>query len=91
MMNTAEKVLCDVYKTDKKQEMYLYVAREDGLERLPEPLLQQFGKPILVTTLVLTENKKLARADVRQVMANIADKGFYLQLPPSPDEQREPR
>ena len=91
MMNTAKKVLCDIYKTDKKQEMYLYVAREDGLERLPEPLLQQFGKPILVTTLVLTENKKLARADVRQVMANIADKGFYLQLPPSPYEQREPR
>ena len=91
MMNTAEKVLCDIYKTDKKQEMYLYVARQDGLERLPEPLLQQFGTPILVTTMVLTENKKLARADVRQVMADIASKGFYLQLSPSPYEQREPQ
>jgi len=91
MMNSADKVLCDIYKTDKKQEMYLYVAREDGLERLPKPLLQQFGEPILVTTMVLTENKKLARADVRQVMSEIAGKGFYLQLPPSPYEQREPQ
>ena len=83
-MKLAGRVLCDIYRTSKRQEMYLYVAREDGLKRVPESLLLQFSEPSLVTTLVLSESRKLGRADVLQVMSDIADKGFYLQMPPQP-------
>jgi uncharacterized protein len=83
-MKLAGRVLCDIYRTSKRQEMYLYVAREDGLKRVPESLLLQFSEPSLVTTLVLSESRKLGRADVLQVMSDIADKGFYLQMPPAP-------
>ncbi len=33
--------------------------------------------------LELTRERKLARADVNQVMADLQEKGFYLQSPPS--------
>ena len=62
--------------------MYLYLCRTKGFKSVPEALLQSFGEPILVTTLVLTEAKKLARADVTKVMADLSVKGFYLQMPP---------
>ena len=74
------KILCDIYKTASKEGMYLYVSREDKLTRVPEFLLQRFAKPILVTTMLLSEKKKLAQADVLKVMSEIVDNGFYLQM-----------
>jgi uncharacterized protein YcgL (UPF0745 family) len=32
--------------------------------------------------LPLTEGKKLGRADAKKVLSEIAEKGFYLQMPP---------
>ena len=76
------KILCDIYKTASKDEMYLYLCRTKGFKSVPEALLKSFGEPVLVTTLVLTEAKKLARADVTKVMNNLILHGFYLQMPP---------
>ena len=76
------KILCDIYKTASKDEMYLYLNRVKGFKAVPEALLSSFGEPILVTTLVLTEAKKLARADVQKVMVELTAQGFYLQMPP---------
>lgn len=76
------KVLCDVYKTKKKDETYLYVSRKDALSRVPEALLEQFGKPELAMTMILTPEKKLARADIDKVLKALDEQGFYLQMPP---------
>jgi uncharacterized protein YcgL (UPF0745 family) len=79
------KILCDIYKGDKKEEMYLYVPKDIGhnnLENIPEALLHSFGELTLVTTMVLTESRKLARADIHKVMAELNETGFYLQMPP---------
>lgn len=83
-MKIAGKILCDIYKTATKEEMYLYVSREDGFKLVPEVLLKQFGKSVLVTTMLLAATKKLARADVTKVMDDITRQGFYLQMPPPP-------
>ena len=83
-MKIAGKILCDIYKTATKEEMYLYLSREDGFKRVPDALLNQFGKPVLVTTMLLAATKKLARADVLKVMDDITRQGFYLQIPPPP-------
>jgi uncharacterized protein YcgL (UPF0745 family) len=83
--NLNNKILCDIYKGDKKEEMYLYVPKKIGqneLEDIPEALLQSFGELTLVTTLVLTESRKLAQADIQKVMAELNKTGFYLQMPP---------
>lgn len=77
------KVLCDVYKTKKKDEAYLYVSRKDALSRVPEALLEQFGKPELAMTMILTPEKKLARADIDKVLKALDEQGFYLQMPPA--------
>jgi uncharacterized protein YcgL (UPF0745 family) len=88
-MKIAGKILCDIYKTATKEEMYLYLSRDDGFKRVPEVLLKQFGKPVLVTTMLLAASKKLARADVIKVMDEITRQGFYLQMPPPPIPLRE--
>ncbi|MBB3046512.1 hypothetical protein FHR99_000748 [Litorivivens lipolytica] len=79
------KVIVSIYRSPKKEGMYLYVEKSEGLERVPEPLLKQFGAPELAMTLVLTPERKLARAEAPKVLESIADQGFYLQMPPVPD------
>lgn len=76
------KLPCDVYKSASHPEMFLYVARRDGLDRVPESLLKKFGEPELALSLVLTEDRKLAREDSQKVLQNLEDQGYHLQLPP---------
>lgn len=73
--------LCAIYKSAKKDEMYLYVDKKEELTRVPAPLLAIFGTAIPVTTMLIDANKKLARADAAQVLADIESRGFYLQMP----------
>ena len=80
------KILCDVYKTRKKEEMYLYVSRTDGLDRVPDALKEQFGKPELAMTMMLSADKRLGRAKAEDVMKALAEQGFYLQMPPAPEK-----
>ncbi|MFO1392114.1 MAG: YcgL domain-containing protein [Agitococcus sp.] len=74
--------ICSIYKSSKKDEMYLYVRKATGLTQVPEALLTMFGKATLFGSMLITSDKKLARADATQVLTDIAEKGFYLQMPP---------
>ena len=76
-------LVCEVFRSSKKQEMYLYVEKSKGLEDVPQSLMAQFGEPAPVMVLVLTPEKRLARADVSTVIAKIQEQGFYLQMPPT--------
>ncbi len=67
--------------------MYLYLAKQDAFDDLPEGLLEQFGRPQRVMTLELHPGRALARADVTRVMANLLEQGFHLQLPPKLEPQ----
>ena len=80
------KVICSVYKSPKKSEMYLYVDKKEGLSRVPEALLEMFGKPIDAMTLLVTPQKKLARVDADKLLQELRDKGYYLQMPPAKEE-----
>ena len=77
------KKICLVYKSAKHEEVYLYVDNQEKLGRVPRSLLEHLGKLTLVTTLVLTPEKNLARADSRKVINQINGRGYYLQLPPT--------
>lgn len=76
------KLLCNIYKSRRKEETYLYVSLKDDLTRVPEVLLETFGRPELVTKLILIPERKLARIGADKVLESIEEKGFYLQLPP---------
>lgn len=78
--------LCSIYKSPKKDEMYLYVNKSEGLTRVPEALLAMFGRPVHVTDMLLKPERKLARADVAKVLEDLESKGFYLQMPPPKED-----
>lgn len=77
------KIVCQIYRSAKNTEMYLYVEKSHGLADVPEALMKRFGEPETVMTLMLDSGKKLARADVNEVIRHIEQKGFYLQMPPT--------
>ncbi|PKG47784.1 MULTISPECIES: YcgL domain-containing protein [Halomonadaceae] len=78
----SDKLICEVFKSSRKDEMYLYVDKRQGLANIPAPLLETFGKPVPVFTMLLTADKKLSRVNAADVVEGINDKGFYLQMPP---------
>lgn len=76
-----------IYKSIKKPDTYLYLKKQDDFQTVvPEALRELFGQPTTAMDMLLTEDKKLARAEARKVLADIEEKGFYLQLPPPKDD-----
>lgn len=77
------KMLCEVFRSSRKEDMYLYVDKQQGLIEVPEPLLEHFGTPLPAMTLILTEDRKLARVSATDVMTAIREQGYYFQMPPA--------
>lgn len=75
-------LLCSVYRSPKKEGMYLYVPQDEPFARVPAALLQGFGQPGLVLHLELTPTRKLARVNAGDVIEGIRQNGYYLQMPP---------
>lgn len=73
---------CYIYKSSKKDQLYLYLPNKDDFEAIPPILMDTMGKPEFVMELELTAERKLARADAAEVLAGLQEKGFYLQMPP---------
>ena len=84
-----ERSFCSVYRSPRKEEMYLYVERGQDLEQLPAELRKVFGPPEHALDLVLTATRKLARANAAEVLEKIREQGFYLQMPPKVDHRSE--
>ncbi len=78
-----KKIICSVYRSTKKEELYLYVPKAKGLSDVPEALLTMFGVPELAFSLLLTPERKLAKEDIQKVFESLDEKGFHLQLPPA--------
>lgn len=76
------KVITEIFRSPREEGLYLYVRKDEGLSRVPEALLQRFGKPVSAMVLVLTPDKQLARVAAEKVLQALEDQGYYLQLPP---------
>ncbi|KGS12584.1 MULTISPECIES: YcgL domain-containing protein [Pseudomonas syringae group] len=83
------KRICSIYRSPKKNEMYLYVLKSDVLKRVPPELLVAFGKPVHAFDLVLSPERALAREDINLVLSNLDSQGYHLQMPPAEDEYIE--
>ncbi|TRW90321.1 YcgL domain-containing protein [Candidatus Methylobacter oryzae] len=75
-------MLCFIYKSLKKDQLYLYVDKKDDFSKVPEALFNSFGKMEFVMDLELTPERKLAKEDVDKVIESLNTKGFFVQLPP---------
>jgi uncharacterized protein YcgL (UPF0745 family) len=73
---------CVVYKSLRQFDYYLYVSSETGLAGLPEGLLSLLGDLNKVIELELHSQRKLAQVDVVEVMHQIDETGYFLQMPP---------
>lgn len=78
------KRICAIYRSRRHPGMYLFVDKQEALSRVPEALLQRFGEAEFSMTLLLHPERPLARANAEKVLSEIAEQGFYLQLPPVP-------
>ena len=78
----SDKMHCEIFKSNKKLDTYLYMQKPADTQSLPDAIHQVMGDLIHVMELEITENKKLAQAKAGDVLENIQRQGFYLQLPP---------
>ena len=77
---------CSVYRTRRKDYTYIYLAEGRSLDDLPAELLSAFGTPEFVIDLELSPARNLASEDVLEVIENLREQGYHLQLPPG-DQQ----
>ncbi|MBA4501252.1 YcgL domain-containing protein [Marinobacterium marinum] len=79
--------IISVFKSNRKDEMYLYVEKREQLERVPEALQEMFGTPIHVMDMPLTAERKLGRVkDTGKLLDEVSERGYYLQMPPVRDD-----
>jgi len=79
--------ILSIFKSSRKDEMYLYVDKREQLERVPDPLLEMFGKPLHIMDMPMTPGRKLARVeDTAKLLAEVDTKGYFLQMPPPKED-----
>jgi uncharacterized protein len=72
-----------IYKSSRKNELYLYLAKKDDFSSVPQALYDTMGKePIFVMDVELTEERTLAREDINTVKKNLETLGYHVQMPP---------
>jgi len=76
---------CSVVRSSLKDFTYIYLLAGHDFDDLPVALKKVFGEPEFVMDLELTPDRKLAYEDVSQVMQNLAEQGYHLQMPPQED------
>jgi uncharacterized protein YcgL (UPF0745 family) len=72
---------CAIYRSPKKPDTYLYLAARDDFSHVPDPLLKMLGEPVHVMDLDLHPERRLAQEDIREVLHNLREQGWHLQMP----------
>ena len=73
-------MLCHIYRSSRKLDTYLYLVDKDDFSVIPDDLLRVFGTPEFSFSFDLTQEHELAREDAGEVLDNLADQGYHLQL-----------
>ena len=87
---TITEMECEVYKSLKKDETYIFIQSETTLSDLPAELMNVLGNTEKVMTLNLTPEKKMARGTAEEIMLSIETQGFHLQMPENPQLNDNP-
>ncbi len=72
---------CYIYRCRRKADMYAYLSEKDDFSRVPEIVLKGFGDTEFAMELELNANSQLAKENVSQVLNNLREHGFHIQLP----------
>jgi uncharacterized protein YcgL (UPF0745 family) len=79
-------MICSVFRSNRKEYTYLYLQNGTIFEDLPQTLQAAFGEAEFVIELELSPERKLASENVTEVMQNLKENGYHLQLPPGDQE-----
>lgn len=77
---------CYVYRSSRKPDTYIYLPKKDEFDDIPEALMRVFGEPEFALEFELTPERSLAQEDPAEVLQNLEDRGFHLQMPPENEE-----
>jgi len=61
-------------------DTYLYLQQKDDFSEVPQDLLQLFGEPEFSFSFNLTLERKLVKEDTSEVLENLQNQGYHLQL-----------
>jgi uncharacterized protein YcgL (UPF0745 family) len=78
---------CYIYRSRRKVGSYLYITEKNNFSDIPTELLKLLGQVEFVFQLELNKDKTLANADVKKVLQQLKDQGFFLQMPPPQDQE----
>ena len=73
-------MLCHIYRSSLKLDTYLYLVAKDDFSAVPQDLLRVFGQPEFSFSFELTAERKLAKENPAEVLENLEQKGYHLQL-----------
>lgn len=82
----SESLPCVIYRSLRKDGLYLFVLEEGNFETVPENVMQHIGQMEKAMELELTPGRKLARGDATEVINNLKQRGFHIQMPPQDDK-----
>jgi uncharacterized protein YcgL (UPF0745 family) len=74
---------CYVYASQRKPDTYLWMSQRDMFDALPESLLLLLGELRFVLEVELSGQRKLPQENIEQVLENLRQQGWHLQLPPT--------
>lgn len=73
-------MICYIYRSERKADTYLYVAKKDDFSDVPDELMKAFGAPEYSFQLELTSDRSLAKEDPKEVLKNLEEQGYHLQM-----------
>jgi len=72
---------CFVYRSSKKEGLYVYLREKDTLALLPSPLREEMGDAEFALSFELDASRKLNSQDPQEVINNLEERGFHVQMP----------
>ncbi len=77
---------CFVYRSNNKPGLYLYLKEKDNFDAVPESLIKLIGDTQFSFEFDLGKNRKLVRAEAKEVVRIMKENGYFLQMPPPKSE-----
>ena len=69
-----------VYKSLKKRNAFLYLARKDSFGEVPAGLLDAFGAPQFVLMFALSKKRNLVKITHEELERALDEKGYFVRI-----------
>ncbi len=71
---------CYIYRSEKKENCYLYMEHENDFSKIPEKVLSIFGKPTFVMKVLLDGKRQFVVGSSDEIEEKIKKDGFFLHM-----------